>query len=64
MAPTGSGSDTLPYCVPLAGMLLHVSLEVVLHGELSAALVADERPESLVGPHVLLQQVLPQVSLE
>ncbi len=44
-------------------MLLDVSLEVVLHGELSAALVADEWPESLVGAHVLLQQVLTQVRL-
>jgi hypothetical protein len=49
--------------VPLAGMLLDVTLEVVLHGELSAALVADEGPEPLVGAHVLLQQVLPQVRL-
>ncbi len=44
-------------------MLLDVSLEVVLHGELGAALVADEGPESLVGAHVLLQQVLTQVRL-
>jgi hypothetical protein len=44
-------------------MLLDVSLEVVLHGELGAALVADEGPEPLVGAHVLLQQVLAQVRL-
>jgi len=44
-------------------MLLDVSLEVVLHGELGAALVADEGPEPQVGAHVLLQQVLPKVRL-
>ena len=43
-------------------MLGHVSLPVALHGELKAALVADEGLDAPVRSHVLLQQSLSQVS--
>lgn len=53
--------DTL--IVPGPSVLRHVSLPVALHCELQTALVAHEGFHPSVGPHVLLQQGLPQVGL-